>query len=214
MKPPVSKWNERFLATEDYLFGKDPNAFLVREVAPRLKTVQAGKEGQTRQTVLAVADGEGRNGVWLAEQGCEVWSVDAAPAASDKARKLAAERGVQMHIQTLDATEMDWDARQYDLVVGIFFQFANPELRAKLFDGMKRATRPGGWLMIEGYGLKQLDYKTGGPGIAEHLYTLELMRESFGDMDIEVLEEYDAELNEGDRHRGMSALVDLVARRR
>jgi SAM-dependent methyltransferase len=152
--------------------------------------------------------------VWLAEQGCEVWSVDAAPAASDKARKLAAERGVQMHIQTLDATEMDWDARQYDLVVGIFFQFANPELRAKLFNGMKRATRPGGWLMIEGYGLKQLDYKTGGPGIAEHLYTLELMRESFGDMDIELLEEYDAELSEGDRHRGMSALVDLVARKR
>jgi cyclopropane fatty-acyl-phospholipid synthase-like methyltransferase len=205
MKPPVSKWNERFLSTEDYLFGKEPNEFLVRQAASRIKP---------GQTVLALADGEGRNGVWLAEQGCEVWSVDAAPAASEKARKLADERGVQMHIQTLDATEIDWDAQQYDLVVGIFFQFANPDLRARLFDGMKRATGTGGHLMIEGYGLKQLEYKTGGPGIAEHLYTLELMRDSFGDMDIEVLEQYDAELNEGDRHRGMSDLVDLVARKR
>ncbi len=202
MKPAISKWNERFLATDDYLFGKSPNAFLVKQATPRIKSAM---------TVLALADGEGRNGVWLAEQGCEVWSVDSAPAASEKARKLAAERGVQMHVQTLDATEMDFDAQQYDLVVGIFFQFANPQLRAKLFEGMKRATRSGGYLLIEGYGLKQLEYKTGGPGIPEHLYTLALMREHFGNMNIEVLNEYDAELNEGAGHHGMSALVDLVA---
>ena len=204
MKTPISKWNERFLASEDYVFGKEPNAFLVRQASARIKF---------GMTVLAVADGEGRNGVWLAERGCEVWSVDSAPAASDRARKLAEEKGVAMHVKTADATEMDWDARQYDMVVGIFFQFANPELRAKLFDGMKRATKPGGYLLIEGYGLKQLEYKTGGPGIAEHLYTLDLMREHFGDMQIELLEEYDAELSEGKGHHGMSALVDLVARK-
>jgi SAM-dependent methyltransferase len=204
MKPAISKWNERFLATEDYLFGKSPNAFLVRHALPRIKL---------GMQVLAIADGEGRNGVWLSEQGCEVWSIDAAPAATEKARKLAAERGVNMHIETADATEWDWDGHQYDMVVGIFFQFANPDLRAKLFEGMKRAVKPGGYLLIEGYGLKQLDYKTGGPDIAEHLYTAALMRSAFGDMDIEVLEEYDAELNEGDRHQGVSALVDLVAKR-
>lgn len=204
MKPAISKWNERFLATDDYLFGKSPNAFLVKQATPRIKP---------GMTVLALADGEGRNGVWLAEQGCEVWSVDSAPAASEKARKLAAERGVQLHVQTLDATEMDFDARQYDLVVGIFFQFANPQLRAKLFEGMKRATRSGGYLLIEGYGLKQLEYKTGGPGIPEHLYTLALMREHFGNMNVELLDEYDAELSEGAGHHGMSALVDLVARK-
>lgn len=202
MKTPISKWNERFLASEDYVFGKEPNAFLVRHATPRIKP---------GMTVLAVADGEGRNGVWLAEQGCEVWSVDSAPAASERARQLATEKSVTIHVETADATEMDWDARQYDMVVGIFFQFANPELRAKLFSGMKRATKPGGYLLIEGYGLKQLEYKTGGPGIPEHLYTLDLMREHFSDMDIEVLEEYDAELSEGKGHHGMSALVDLVA---
>lgn len=202
MKGFTSRWNERFLAAEDYLFGKAPNEFLVRQAKPRVKP---------GMTVLAVADGEGRNGVWLAEQGCEVWSLDSAPAASERAQKLAAERGVQMHVQTQDIADMDWDAKQYDLVVGIFFQFAHPELRAEIFDGMKRATRSGGYLMIEGYGLKQLEYKTGGPGIAEHLYTIELLREHFGDMEIEVLQAYDAELSEGKGHHGMSALVDLVA---
>lgn len=204
MKPAISKWNERFSETDEYLFGKAPNAFLVRHAQTRLKP---------GMQVLAIADGEGRNGVWLAEQGCEVWSLDAAPAATEKAKKLAAERGVQMHIETADATEIDWDARQYDMVVGIFFQFANPALRATLFDGMKRAVKPDGYLLIEGYGLKQLTYKTGGPKIVEHLYTLDLMRQSFSDLEIEVLEEYDAELDEGHRHKGMSALVDLVAKK-
>lgn len=204
MKPAISRWNQRFLSSDDYIFGKAPNAFMVRHVTPRLKP---------GASALALADGEGRNGAWLAQQGCDVWSVDAAPAASDKARKLAAELGVDMHVITADATEMNWDERQYDFVVGIFFQFANPQLRIQLFEGMKRATRSGGYLLIEGYGLKQLEYKTGGPDIAEHLYTLDLLRDAFADMDIEVLEEYDAELNEGSGHHGMSAVVDLVARK-
>jgi cyclopropane fatty-acyl-phospholipid synthase-like methyltransferase len=204
MKPAISKWNDRFLATEDYLFGKAPNAFLVKQTLARMTP---------GMQVLAIADGEGRNGVWLSEQGCEVWSIDAAPAATEKARKLAAERGATLHIETADATQWDWDAHQYDMVVGIFFQFANPQLRDKLFDGMKRAVKPGGYVLIEGYGLKQLEYKTGGPDIAEHLYTEALMKSAFGDFEIELLEAYDAALDEGDRHQGISALVDLVARR-
>lgn len=205
MKPAVSRWNERFAATDDYLFGTKPNEFMERHAGTYIKP---------GMQVLAVADGEGRNGVWLAEQGCEVWSVDAAPAATQKARRLASERGVNMHILTADASEWDWDAQQFDLVIGIFFQFANPKLRAEIFDGMKRAVKPGGLLMIEGYGMKQLEYKTGGPDIPEHLYTLDLMRQSFDDMEIILLEEYDAELNEGHRHQGTSALVDLIARKR
>ena len=201
MNPAVSKWNERFLASDDYIFGTEPNDFVARHRA----------RFQPGMRVLAVADGEGRNGVWIAEQGCEVWSVDGAPAASAKARRLAASRKVNMHIITQDISQWDWDAKQFDAVVGIFFQFANPNLRAKLFDGMKRAVKPGGMLMIEGYGMKQLEFKTGGPDIPEHLYTLPLMRESFGDMQIELLDEYDAEIHEGPRHQGMSALVDLIA---
>ena len=201
MNPAVSKWNERFLASDDYIFGTEPNDFVARHRS----------RFQPGMKVLAIADGEGRNGVWIAEQGCEVWSVDGAPAASAKARRLAASRKVNLHIITQDISQWDWDAQPFDAVVGIFFQFANPNLRAKLFDGMKRALKPGGMVMIEGYGMKQLEYKTGGPDIPEHLYTLPLMRASFGDMQIELLDEYDAEIHEGPRHQGMSALVDLIA---
>jgi hypothetical protein len=202
MKPAISRWNERFASTDDYLFGKDPNAFLVKHATPLIKP---------SMTVLAIADGEGRNGVWLAEQGCKVWSIDSAPAASAKARLLANERGVNLQIETADISQWPWHAQQFDMVVGIFFQFANPELRADIFKGMTAAVKPRRHLLIEGYGLKQLEYKTGGPDIPEHLYTLDLMRNSFATMRIDVLEEYDAELEEGDRHKGTSALVDLVA---
>ncbi|AWB35835.1 SAM-dependent methyltransferase [Orrella marina] len=205
MNPAVSRWNDRFSATDDYVFGTQPNQFMVRH---------AGTYIQPGMRVLAVADGEGRNGVWLAEQGFDVWSVDAAPAASEKARRLAQERGVQLRVETADMSKWDWAAEPFDAVIGIFFQFANPKLRAELFEGMKRAVKPGGVLMIEGYGLKQLEYKTGGPDIPEHLYTLDLMKSSFDDMDILLLEEYDSDLNEGAGHRGISALVDLIARKR
>lgn len=203
MKPSIAHWNERFSETDDYLFGKAPNAFLERQKG-RFKP---------GMTVLAVSDGEGRNGVWMAEQGCEVWSVDAAPAASEKARKLAAERGVNMHVITQDIMEFDWSARQYDAVVGIFFQFANPKMRNVIFAGMRKATKPGGVLILEGYGLKQLEFKTGGPSDPDNLYTVPMLREAFGSMQIELIEEYDAAINEGPRHQGMSALVDLVATR-
>lgn len=201
MKPSINFWNERYANADEYLFGTAPNAFLERQKA-RFKP---------GMTVLAVCDGEGRNGVWMAELGCEVWSVDAAPNATDKARRLAAERGVKMHIMTHDMTLWDWKAQQFDIVVGIFFQFAAPQMRTALFQGMQDATKPGGLIILEGYGLKQLEYNTGGPKDPENLYTVSLLRDEFKNMNIEFVEEYDASLSEGARHQGMSALVDMVA---
>ena len=203
MKPSIANWNERYADANEYLFGTAPNAFLERQKArfkPGMK-------------VLAVCDGEGRNGVWMAELGCEVWSVDAAPNATDKARRLAVERGVsdRMHISTHDMMQWDWKAQQFDAVVGIFFQFANPKMRTSLFQGMQEATKPGGLIVLEGYGLKQLEFNTCGPKDAENLYTIPLIREEFSKMNIEFVEEYDASLSEGARHQGMSALVDMVA---
>ena len=201
MKPSIANWNERYADADTYLFGTAPNAFLERQKS----------RFQPGMTVLAVCDGEGRNGVWLAELGCQVWSVDAAQNASDKARRLAQERGVPMHIITHDMTQWDWKAQQFDAVVGIFFQFAKPAMRSALFAGMQQATRPGGLIVLEGYGLKQLEFNTGGPKDAENLYTIPMVREEFSAMDIEFVQEYDAALSEGARHQGMSALVDMVA---
>jgi hypothetical protein len=99
------------------------------------------------------------------------------------------------------------------LVVAIFIQFAGPDDRARLFALMKDALKPGGILMLHGYRPKQIEYGTGGPPHAENMYTEELLREAFSDMDILHLESYDREIQEGEGHAGLSALIDLVARK-
>ena len=195
-------WDARF-ATENYIFGTEPNVFLSEHKS-------LFKPG-TR--VLAVADGEGRNGVWLAEQGCEVLSVDISPIAVDKARKLAAQRSVSVQFECVDLMNWKWPQHEFDAVVCIFIQFASPAERKTLFDGFRSALKPGGVLLLEGYGVKQLQYTSGGPGKIEHLYTLDMLREAFASWDIDTLREYEAVLDEGPRHSGMAALVDLVARK-
>jgi hypothetical protein len=98
-------------------------------------------------------------------------------------------------------------------VVGIFFQFLDPSERAEVFAGIRRAVREGGVVLMEGYGPKQLDYGTGGPKRRENLYTPELLREAFAGFSEVRVKAYEAEIGEGAGHRGMSALVDMVARR-
>jgi SAM-dependent methyltransferase len=197
----IARWDQRF-AQEGYVFGEAPNAFLARQKERLLAC----------RNVLTIADGEGRNGVWLAELGLAVTAVEGSSVGQEKARLLAAKRGVTLDFVLADLAEWPWPERQFDAVVGIFFQFAGPALRQLIFRGMRRALKPGGLLLIEGYRPEQIEYGTGGPKIAENLYTGAMLREAFADMTIELLEAYDAHIEEGSGHSGMSALIDLVAR--
>ncbi len=198
----MSVWNERY-SGDEYHFGTAPNAFLTTQ-----------REQLTLgMRCLALADGEGRNGVWLAEQGLDVLSVDSSTVALDKAKKLAQQRGVQMRFELADLMSMDWE-RQYDVVVGIFIQFSPPGERELVFANIKRCLKPGGLLLLQGYTPRQLEYKTGGPSQAENLYTEAYLRETFADMEVIHLREHDSVIEEGKGHRGMSALMDLVARKR
>jgi cyclopropane fatty-acyl-phospholipid synthase-like methyltransferase len=198
MKP----WNERY-AAPGFLFGKQPADFLVASA----DYLHPG------QTALAVADGEGRNSVYMAEQGLAVTAIDNSPVAIEKAQGLAAERGVSVDFREVDVLGWTWPEGTFDLVVGIFIQFAPPEVRPALFAGMKQALKPGGTLLLHGYRPEQIEYATGGPPHAENMYTEALLREAFGDMEILRLEAYDKEIQEGEGHSGMSALIDLVARK-
>lgn len=195
-------WNNRF-AGETYVFGEEPNAFLARQ---RARLPRSGR-------ALAVADGEGRNGVWLAQQGLSVHSIDGSSVAQDKAGRLAATRGVALELELADLSDWSWPEATYDVVAAIFIQFAGPELRAVMFDGMKRCLKPGGLLLIEGYRPEQIAYGTGGPRVVENLYTEVMLAEAFAEFEILELAAYDAEIQEGPGHSGMSALVDLVARK-
>jgi cyclopropane fatty-acyl-phospholipid synthase-like methyltransferase len=195
----LERWQERF-AGDEYRFGTEPNVFL-KSQAHRLRK---------GQTALSIADGEGRNGVFLAQQGLDVLSLDFSPNGQAKARKLAAARGVSIRTELADVITWRYPPEAFDVVVAIFIQFATPAERTKIFAGIKKTLKPGGLLLLEGYGPKQLEYKTGGPSILENLYTRDLLQQTFGDFASLDIREYDAEIHEGAGHGGMSALIDVV----
>jgi SAM-dependent methyltransferase len=197
----LQRWNERF-STNEYLFGKKVNHYL----AAQQDRLHGGK-------ALAIADGEGRNSVWLAQQGIDVDAFDFSPVAIEKAKKLAQDKNVSVDFQCSDWQSFAWSKNVYDYVVGIFFQFADPEDRAEIFAKMDQSLKPGGLLIIQGYGEKQLDYSTGGPGVLENLYTEDLLKSAFSDYQILDSRTYEQAIEEGDGHAGMSALVGFVAQK-
>ncbi|HYF57576.1 MAG TPA: class I SAM-dependent methyltransferase [Burkholderiaceae bacterium] len=202
----VDRWNARYSA-EGFVFGTEPNDVL----AARAGLFAPGDR------VLCVADGEGRNSTFLAARGCAVTAFDASPVGVDKARGLAAARGVTVELHVASVDDWDWAGRApaggWDAVVAIFVQFATPAQRAAMFEGFGRALRPGGTLLLVGYGPLQLEYRTGGPGIAEHLYDEPMLERAFAGWRIERLMREQRALAEGGGHVGMSDVLELVARR-
>jgi len=196
------RWETRF-AAPGYLFGTEPNAFL-RSQAHLLKP---------GWKALSIADGEGRNGVWLAEQGLDVLTFDFSPSALEKARTLAKQRGVTIKVELADLFEYKWPTAEYDVVAAIFFQFAGPDTREAVFAGIKQALKPGGLLLMEGYHVRQIGFGTGGPSNVENLWTRELIEKNFSSMSSLDIREHDSDIREGHHHVGMSALIDVVARK-
>jgi len=201
-------WSNRYRSVgEDYLFGTEPNRFL----AHRLSLLQNG------QSALSIADGEGRNSVWLAEQGLNVTAVEISAVAVEKARRLAAGRQVDIQFILADMLAPGWPPAElhnaFDWVIGIFIQFVGSEDRDRQFALIKQLTRSGGRVLLHGYTPKQLEYKTGGPSSIENLYSPELLRAAFSDWEIEELVDYEDDVAEGMAHKGRSALIGLVARK-
>ncbi|MCT2539091.1 class I SAM-dependent methyltransferase [Sedimentimonas flavescens] len=193
-------WNERF-SGPDFLFGTEPADFVRRQawrLAPGAR-------------VLSLAEGEGRNAVYLAGQGLRVTAFESSPNALAKARDLAQARGVSVDWRAADLASVDWPEAQFDAVLACFIQFADPAFRARIFDGAARALRAGGLMLIHGFATRQPGYGSGGPGNVAHLYTLDLLREAFPGWPILHQADYDAILDEGVGHAGRAALVDFIA---
>ena len=197
----LERWEGRY-RPPDYLFGKEPNAFL-KSQAHRLRP---------GQTALSVADGEGRNGVWLAEQGLDVLTVDFSETALAKAQALARERGVRIATEVADLNSWRWPKAAFDVIAAIFIHFAGAE-RDAFFANLKAALKPGGLLLMESYRPAQLNYRTGGPPDAELMYTRDLLQKAFSDFSELDIREYDNVISEGTAHVGMSALIDLVGKK-
>ena len=116
----TNMWDERYAGGE-YFFGTRPNAFMVSQH-------HLLKPGMN---CLAVADGEGRNGVWLVQQGLKVLAVDSSAVAASKADTLAKQKGVELDFEVADLLNWEWGENKYDAVVAIFIQFSTPAQRAE-----------------------------------------------------------------------------------
>ncbi|MCP5368203.1 MAG: class I SAM-dependent methyltransferase [Hyphomicrobiales bacterium] len=196
-----SFWDEKF-ADDAYMFGTEPNEFLETQ-APLFRPGMAA---------LAVADGEGRNGVWLAGRGLEVTSVDFSSRGLDKARRLAAERGVSLHTVRADLLHWDWPVAAFDAVVSMYIHFAERD-RRRVHAAMVAALRPGGVLVLESFNPDQVGRGSGGPPTADLMYTADMLRGDFAALEIDMVEELTFPRPRG-RHAGKDvSIVRLVARK-
>lgn len=196
-------WDERFTGSE-YRYGKQPNRFLV-DAALRLP---AGAK------VITAGDGEGRNGVWLAQQGHRVLAVDMSAVGLDKARDLAAERGTEIETLQLDLARYRPEPASVDAVVLIYVHLA-PDIRPIIHSHLIRALKPGGLLILECFHPLQLNHRSGGPRDPELLCDLATLATDFGDdLDLVIAWEGEIELDEGPGHQGIAHVVRVLGARK
>lgn len=193
-------WDQRY-STEEYVYGMDANDFL-RESVSQLQPGNA----------LCLAEGEGRNAVWLAEQGYNVIAVDSSLVGLEKANKLAEKRGVV--IQTLHQNLADFQIQpnQWDLIVSIFAHTPT-ELRRKIHHQVVENLRTSGVFILEAYTPEQLKYKTGGPPTADLMMNLEALQIELQRLEFLHAEELLREVHEGQLHQGKGAVVQVIARK-
>jgi 2-polyprenyl-3-methyl-5-hydroxy-6-metoxy-1,4-benzoquinol methylase len=190
-------WDQRYSADE-YIYGKDPNEFLANAVDKLPK----GK-------VLCLAEGEGRNAVFLAGLGYEVVAVDSSSVGLEKARKLAQERGVTINTIVSDLADFDIEPESWDGIVSIFAHVP-PAVRQVLHKKAVNGLRSGGVMILEAYRPDQLKYKTGGPPTAEFMMTLEGLEQELKGLTVDYGVELDRDIVEGKFHTGKGAVVQII----
>jgi 2-polyprenyl-3-methyl-5-hydroxy-6-metoxy-1,4-benzoquinol methylase len=193
-------WEQRYGIAE-YVYGTEPNEFLREHLA----VLPHGR-------VLCVAEGEGRNSVFIAASGREVHGVDLTDAGVEKTRRLAAERNVQVNAVVADLTDHDIGVEQWDAVVSIFAHMP-PSVRRSLHQRVVAALRPGGVLLLEAYTPDQIGRGTGGPAVPEMTMTLEGLRAELQGLVFEHGIEVLRDVVEGPGHTGLGAVVQVIARK-
>jgi ubiquinone/menaquinone biosynthesis C-methylase UbiE len=193
-------WNARY-SDNEYAYGKEPNQFFAEEI----KKLTPG-------IALFPCDGEGRNSVYAATLGWKVSAFDFSASGKEKADKLASENNVEITFQTADASAVEYEAEQFDLIV---FTFAHlPEnIRMRLHKEAINWLKPEGKIIYEAYNPKQLNNNTGGPKDLSMLGSREQIAKDFGSLTTQYLEELQVEVNEGKFHNGVADVIRFVGRK-
>ena len=194
-------WNDRFQA-EAFAYGEEPNDFLKEHAV----LFPSGS------SVLSLAEGEGRNAVFLARQGCRVRAVDFSTAGRDKAHLLADRYGVTVDYDLADLTQYELGRERWDGIVSIFCHFAEAQRRT-LLASVAKALKPGGYYLMETYNQQQLGRGTGGPGELSHLPSLDELIRQFEGLERVVARDMLRDIKEGPYHRGLSSVCQLIVRK-
>ncbi|RUO23674.1 SAM-dependent methyltransferase [Aliidiomarina iranensis] len=196
-------WDERY-SREDYAYGTEPNDFLKQAVAKI--DIQPGSR------VLCLAEGEGRNAVFLAESGFIPLAVDYSNVALEKANRLAAARKVIIETRKIDLTKEDLPDEQFDLIVMIFCHLPSaPSI--KLYEQIKKHLKSNGWLLLEGYTEAQLARNTGGPKDADLMFSSKELNDHFAEFNIVRSQELVRPIIEGTFHTGEGAVCQFIAQK-
>lgn len=198
----ASFWNERY-QDNNYAYGETPNDFLQQN------STIFKKEGK----ILSLGEGEGRNGIFLAEQGYYVRGVDFSKKGRAKALALAKSRNVNIEYDIADITGYDLGENKWDGVISIFFPMSE-KIRENLFQSIKTSLKKGGVFLLEAYNKKQLNFDTGGPKDITYLLSLDEVADMFHDFEVILARDIERTINEGDLHKGMSSVTQFIARKK
>ena len=196
---PGSFWNARFGA-EPTVYGEGPNVFFSNQ----LEVLSPGR-------ILLPGDGEGRNAVHAARQGWSVRSFDASSVGVEKALAHAAKRGVSIAAEVGDAAS--WEPEEAFDAIALCYLHLPPPLRADFHPRVARWLKPGGTLILEGFGPGQLAFTSGGPRVLDMLFTTAMLEKDFAGLEVQMCVTEEADLDEGPYHQGRAELTRLVARR-
>jgi SAM-dependent methyltransferase len=191
-------WDERYSA-EGYAYGTSPNEFLVENV----NHIPKGK-------VLSLAEGEGRNAVFLAKQGYDVTAVDGSVVGLNKARKLAEENSVVVEFIHADLADYDLGENRWDGIVSIFCPIPS-SLRKELYKKVIAGLKQNGVFLLEAYTPEQLKHGTGGGTSVDVLQTKDSVRSELAGLKFEHLAELERDIREGVYHTGIGAVVQAIA---
>ncbi len=198
--PSVEHWNTRY-SESGYAYGKEPNAFL----AAHFTRVPKGK-------VLVLADGEGRNGVFLATKGYTVTSVDWSIVGLEKARALAKEKQVELTTVLCDLEHFQIKPNEWSGIVSIFCHLPKP-LRQSVHQACVQGLMHGGVFLLEAYSPKQLQFGTGGPKTEELLMPLNDVIEELNGLSFELAHEIERDVIEGKYHTGRASVIQIIAKK-
>lgn len=193
-------WDDRY-SEAGFAYGTEPNSYL----ASVIDQIPRGR-------VLCLCEGEGRNAVFLAQQGCDVTAVDASKVGMDKAQQLAAQRGVTIKTIVSDLAHFIIEENHWDAIVSIFCHVP-PDMRAKVHAQVVAGLKTNGVLILEAYTPRQLEYKTGGPAVAEMTMNLQVLKSELSGLTFVHAVEMDRDVIEGKYHTGKGAVVQVIAKK-